>query len=174
MTRALFIDSGKHAIGYVYADAILVAAGCVRGDPKSPANAGRDVYEQCVTTIPNFRPDLLVAEAMVWRPNDRKSQPNDLLAVTRTTAHVAVACRVGAIRDVPASEWKGNLAKEIHHARIDLCLDEREREIVRLALASTTAGHAKEVLDAVGIWLYYAGRTDRAGRDLRTKKEART
>lgn len=169
MTRLLCIDPGKKAIGFLYSDADRpVACGCIRSKSNDPAIAAAAFYDALVCRIPGFRPDILVAEAMVWRPNDRKSQPNDLLDVTRTTTHVAVACRVGGVRDVEALEWKGNLPKAIHHARIDFALNEAERAIVRLGIASTIETHAKEVLDAVGIWAYYTKRTDRAGRSLRT------
>ena len=168
MTRALYIDPGKKAIGFTYSDADrLVDCGCIRSKSDDPAVVAAAFYDALVCRIPGFRPDILVAEAMFWRPNDRKSQPNDLLDVTRTTMHVAVALRVAGVRDVPALEWKGNLPKSIHHARIDLALTEEEREIVRLGLASTIETHAKEVLDSVGIFAYYTKRTDRAGRSLR-------
>ena len=169
VTRLLCIDPGKKAIGFAYSDADrLIACGCIRSKSTDPAIVAAAFYDALVTSIPGFRPDILVAEAMVWRPNDRKSQPNDLLDVTRTTMHVAVALRVAGVRDVEALEWKGNLPKAIHHARLDLALTEDERAIVRLGLASTIETHAKEVLDAVGIWAYYTKRTDRAGRSLRT------
>lgn len=167
MTRALYIDPGKKAIGFAYSDADrLVACGCVRSKSNDPAIVAFALYDALVSMVSGFRPDLLVAEAMVWRPNDRSSQANDLLDVTRATMHVAVALRVAGVVDVPALDWKGNLPKSIHHARIQLALTGAERAILDRGLATTIGAHEKEVLDAVGIWLYHTKRTDRAGRDL--------
>ena len=91
-------------------------------------------------------------------------------------------------------EWKGSLAKWIHHRRIWNALDEREQRIAADAMRHdpdtvrekiegacrrwatgqvTKAGIVKgyawkahNTLDAIGIGLWELGRTDRGGRAL--------
>jgi len=112
----------------------------------------------------------LVIERMRWRPNDASSQPNDLLDVSETATYFAqqIARRTefGWLKLVPAAEWKANLSKAIHHARIAKVLDLGEGVVLSAGVLNVPKTHHKEVLDAVGIGLHALGRTDKAGRLL--------
>jgi DNA primase len=63
-------------------------------------------------------------------------------------------------------EWKGSIPKAHHHRRILACLDPAEHAIAHDA-AQAAGAHAKEVLDAVGLLVYYMGRTGRSGGERR-------
>lgn len=103
-----------------------------------------------------------VMERMVWRPNDPKSRPNDLLNVQLIGA-AALAGQVRTFRTVTPSEWKGTIPKAIHHKRIRSVLSEAETATLEEALRGVRKSHHKEVLDAIGIGLFAFKRTNKAG-----------
>lgn len=61
-------------------------------------------------------------------------------------------------------KWKGNVPKAIHQQRVMEALYEQEAAIVK-ALPRT-----RDALDAVGLGLYYLGRTGRGGAPQRTPR----
>lgn len=104
----------------------------------------------------------VVIESMAWRPGDARSNPNDLIAVQTVAAFLAG--RMGGFLEfVPAATWKGTIPKGVHHERIRAVLEEGERRILEEALAITPKAHHKEILDAIGIGLYYSDRINRGG-----------
>jgi hypothetical protein len=160
----LAIDPGTRALGFAIwnpDEPQIVACGVSRSETASPTEHA-DTILRAALYRPIPRADV---ESMRWRPRDARSQPNDLIDVQ--TVGVLTAHYVGARAIVmrPPQEWKRNLPKAIHHARIFAALraDLGEPAIVERAYEAAGA-HAKEVLDAVGIALYVAGRIDESGK----------
>lgn len=165
----LAIDPGTRNLGFAFwasDEPRIVACGVSRSESSDATEHAETILR--VGRLPSIaRADV---ESMRWRPRDAASQPNDLLDVQTVgilTAHYAGA---RAIVMRPPQEWKRNLPKAIHHARIFAALraDLGEPSIVERACEAAGA-NAKEVLDAVGIALYTCGRIDESG-----KKRERT
>lgn len=104
-------------------------------------------------------------ESMELRATDGLAVSRDLMNVQ--TVGVALACllcgRAGTAKAVPVSTWKGSVPKSIHHPRILAALDPNERRIVDAACKAAGKTNAKEVLDAVGIFLHSVRRIDKSG-----------
>lgn len=176
LVRIAAIDPGMRAIGYaeaiVFVDGsspeIRLAQACVERKTGSPA----ELAEAHAETLRDIRytnppPARIYVESMRYRPRAANSYPNDLLDVQ--TCGLLVAHRLapqGEIVPIEVEDWKHNLPKAIHHARLDLALTTLERELVSAA-CDRAGAHAKEVLDAVGILLFALGRIDKAGRVVR-------
>lgn len=165
VTQEIAIDPGVWVVGWAtsYGSAI-VACGIARSDDPRIEIRALDIAARIRTSA---APVPVAVESMRWRPNDPKSQPNDLIDVQ--TVGLLVAARLSGglgIRLVPPQEWKRSLPKAVVHNRIAGVLSEDEREIVADALARAPKEHAKEILDAVGISLYASGRVDGAGRKI--------
>ena len=77
-------------------------------------------------------------------------------------AGLAGAAR-GLVIPLKPSTWKSPIPKPIHHVRIRAVLSEKERSILDAAFEETIASHHKEILDAVGIGLFYTKRTRKDG-----------
>lgn len=161
-TRNLAIDSGTRNLGFAIWNpdgARIEACGVSRSEKAletDHANTIRLAALQAPIGIAHV-------ESMRWRPRDARSQPNDLIDVQ--TIGILSAHYVGAraIVMLEPQEWKRNLPKAIHHARI--CASLRADEILIVLRAVEAAGvNAKEVLDAVGIALYASGRIDESGK----------
>lgn len=165
VTQEIAIDPGVRVVGWAkrYGSAI-VSCGIARSDIPRIETRALDIAAR-ICPYYNAAPVPVAVESMRWRPNDPKSQPNDLIDVQ--TVGLLVAARLSGglgIRLVPPQEWKRSLPKAVVHNRIAGVLSEDEREIVANALARAPKEHAKEILDAVGISLYASGRVDGAGR----------
>ena len=167
MTITLAIDPGVRALGWsVGYEGILVQCGVSRvRDVYTLDQASRTHADRIRAAIAYS--DLAVVESMRWRPRDARSNPNDLIDVQTVgilTAHYAHSRDILPVEPV---DWKSNLPKAIHHARICAALDAGERAILDAALASAPATNAKEILDAVGILIHNQGRIDRSGKAMR-------
>lgn len=176
--RIAAIDPGMRAIGYAEATAetgwlVFAGASTVR-ETATPAEIARAhvralLLRRNAAHDPSGRiappdPARVYVESMRYRPRAANSFPNDLLDVQ--TCGLLVAHRLapqGEIVPIEVEDWKRNLPKAIHHARLDFALTTLERELVSAA-CDRAGAHAKEVLDAVGILLFALGRIDKAGR----------
>ena len=56
------------------------------------------------------------------------------------------------------SQWKGQIPKKIHHARMRGVMSTEELRVLDAALARTDKGGHPEILDAVALGLYEFGR----------------
>ena len=172
MTQEIAIDPGVWVVGWAESfGSTIVACGITRSDVPRIEIRALDIAARIrgTSAVPKApgAPVPVAVESMRWRPNDPKSQPNDLIDVQ--TVGLLVAARLSGglgIRLVPPQEWKRSLPKAVVHNRIAGVLSEDEREIVADALARAPKEHAKEILDAVGISLYASGRVDGAGRKI--------
>lgn len=101
--------------------------------------------------------DILVIEwPQVYRATRSKGDPNDLLAVAGVAGGVLsqVTALQRTLTPKPA-EWKGQVPKEIHNARVLARLDDAERALVDGAGPASLLNNA---IDAVGLGLWALGR----------------
>lgn len=82
------------------------------------------------------------------------AREEDLEALRAVAAEIEALTGDAVIRRRPWA-WKGNVPKDIHHARLMWALSERERALVG-ALPRT-----RDAMDAVGLGLFVLGRVDR-------------
>ena len=115
--RNLAIDPGTRNLGFAIWNpdgARIEACGVSRSErAQAPEHANTICRAALQAPI-----DTAHVESMRWRPRDARSQPNDLLDVQTVgilSAHYAGA---RAIVMLEPQEWKRNLPKAIHHARI--------------------------------------------------------
>jgi hypothetical protein len=147
----------------------LAAGGVTRSDARSVPSAAFDHAADVRAAIDPWcgalRP-LVVVEAMVHSQDRDGSVAQDLIDLSIVSAYVAgTVC--GAARTpqfLPAMTWKGGVPKDIHHERIRAALDPEECVLLRKLLESVPKRYEKELLDALGIALYGAGRIARGGR----------
>lgn len=104
---------------------------------------------------------VVIERPMIYPGGRQKARPADI---------IKLACRAGEWGGetraffgvepeyVEPATWKGQLSKEICHARIWDRLDANERAIVAKAGESMAPSKRHNMLDAVGIGLYALGR----------------
>ena len=109
---------------------------------------------------------LVITESMVHARDRNGSVAQDLIDLSIVGAYVAGSVCGVARRPqfVTANTWKGSVPKEIHHERIRAVLDPEESVMLRALLEPVPKTNQKELLDALGISLYGAGRIARGGR----------
>lgn len=140
------IDTGWATFERRAGDA-FVLVDCGLGDP-------REVYEGYHNLV-----NIVIEKPQVYRAAQSKGDPNDL---------ITLAIRVGEYKEffqhradrvdlVTPAVWKGQVPKPVHHRRIDSKLTTEERMVVGMAKVSEAKKH--NVWDAVGLGLFYLGRT---------------
>jgi len=153
------IDPGARASGWAQIcddTGRIIDAGLIRHDDRDLSKA----ITIAIRAMP-ARDHVVVVEEMIYRgAHSRASVPADLLRVQAIGAAIGASLLLcpGTLRMVPARTWKGNIPKSIHHRRLldGMCLDDRYS--TERALARTPKAHHKEVLDAIGIALWWVGR----------------
>lgn len=151
MTVLLAIDPGVTYCGCaLFRDGILVA----QHTPKISKDAPevnrpflmQNVVRDWIVETSPAPADLLVIEGMkIYPPRIQKVPPADILAVqTIVGALLSMPCkkRLSPV----AAEWKGQLVKKVHHARIEGKLSATEK------LAAQ--GASEHAWDAIGLGLW--------------------
>lgn len=154
----LAIDPGVRNLGWAIGGSRLRAAG------NSRVAKDLDLYaasREHVSALPGYT-SIIALESMVHRQRDPRSQPQDLMDVQTVGCLVAGMLLHDSVLLLTPSEWKGSVPKAVHHSRLLAVLDAGERSIVDAA-CSLAGANAKEVLDAVGIWLFASNRINRSG-----------
>ena len=163
MNTLLAIDPGTRFLGWAgFVGGKLRGAGCSH----SPAGDWRTHVENMkihvwAVTRSVLGADIVALESMTVRGGDAPTPPQDLINVQTVGCLVARSFSENVVLLTP-SDWKATIKKSVHHPRILAALDETERGIVGCA-CDRAGAHAKEILDAVGIGLYYLKRTDKGG-----------
>jgi hypothetical protein len=102
--------------------------------------------------VARHNPELVVCEIPLVYPGRaaKGNDPNDLIQVAISAGAAMSACSRAV--SVTPSEWKGQLPKEVHHARIDgeLTLP------MRMALRKVAPDKRHNLLDAIalGLWCH--------------------
>lgn len=99
------------------------------------------------------RADYLVSEVpQVYRAGASKGDPDDLLQLAGVVGVFSVLVSADVRIGVKPREWKGQVPKDVHHARLIKTLSEADLEKINTA-APPSLRH--NVLDAVGIGLWW-------------------
>ena len=104
-------------------------------------------------------PDFFISEVpQVYRAGASKGDPDDLLQLAGGVGVFSVLVSADVRIGVKPREWKGQVPKDVHHARLIKTLSAEDLEKINLA-APPSLRH--NVLDAVGIgkwWFQKNGR----------------
>lgn len=158
------IDLGKRKVGVAVFDelGVLRAAQTVytqrntqEWDPWITADAVQDTVTEYLVALGLTMPFDWVCEWPELREKDRRNHHN-ITALQQVGIYIERS-QPWKERYRP-SEWKRQVAKDLHHQRLKDALDDGEAEIW------AALGH--DARDAVGIGLFAMGRVDAIGRSL--------
>lgn len=158
------IDPGVKALGWAWGmRGRVLLAGCSKVGKVTIGAAAIAHAQNIAKAIGSFGAgdrEGVFCESMEIRPTDPIYKTRDLVDVQTVGMLVSgmLSQTFGPAVPVPVSRWKGNVPKHIHHGRILEKLDPGERGLVDEACALAGKTNAKEVLDAVGVFLYAAQR----------------
>ncbi len=163
MITLLAIDPGLNACGCAYfIDNILVNSGLIgytaptwEAIPKRAAMTADAVFTEFGI------PERLVIEwPQVYRLGGRAgADPNDLLGLAAVAGALCVRACDPVVNTYKPAEWKGQVPKEVHHARILRFLSDTEKK----AIPKLAKSKLHNVLDAIGLGLFHLGRTGKGG-----------
>lgn len=105
---------------------------------------------------------LVVVEFMQWRPDDRKSEPNDLIRVATMGAAVAGLLSTD-VRLVPARTWKGSIPWEVSCSRSLAALRPEESAVYVRSVSEVPDDLRDNVIDAIGLGMWTVGRAHHGG-----------
>lgn len=95
---------------------------------------------------------LVIERAVVYKTGTVRARTSDIEDLLIATGRIIE--RYGSHTLVRPAEWKGQVPKKIHHARILEKLTLAEKELLK----SLTKGALKHIMDAIGIGLRFLGR----------------
>lgn len=151
--RLLAFDPGKLSAGWsAFEEKRLARCGLLR----APTQRGlfEAIREWDLRTRTNGV-DVWIERPQVYREAHWKGDPNDLIDVAIVVGALASQA-TGNVVLVRPHDWKGNVPKTIHNARIKRALDPAERDTLKACGAP--AGLLHNVVDAVGLGLHALGR----------------
>ena len=141
--RILGIDPGMRATGVCYYVDGECDAFTIR--PKSLSLMGAIV--EVVDALQDYLPDSLPLEVLViermqiYTREKSKGNPNDLIPLAMLAGAIMVRQPAGTVLLPTPAQWKGQVPKDIHHARI-------RAKVPGLGRCS------KDAMDAVGLVLW--------------------
>lgn len=158
MTTVVSVDPGLRACGVaVFHDGVLKRAAYVR-NPEKKAR-GPEAWQTMAKAVHDWLDlepvDVLVLEVpQVYRAGQQKGDPDDLLQLAGVDGCVVGLVGADTVRAYLPREWKGQVPKEIHNARVMKELTEEER----LSIEPCAPSLLHNVIDGIGIGLYFLGR----------------
>lgn len=148
---ALFYETGslKAATKCKPAEALVWASGKVGG-----------MLEK-ITMLVHERPQIYERKG---KPGEKRANPNAMMTLHAQALDLRAELHQGTRRTeyLPAA-WKAQVPKPIHHGRILSVLTIAERASLPTCKVSKTNPHGYDnnMLDAIGLGLFYLGRMDR-------------
>lgn len=112
------------------------------------------------------RPDLLVYEMMQVREKGAgRKNTSDLLPLVGVLGATAALLRAKETVEYLPKNWKGDIPKPIHQARVleSGVLDAQEGGVLQAAFNKTAKNLQHNIVDAVSIGLFHTGRILRNG-----------
>ena len=151
--RVTAIDPGATSGWAQFASGQLFAAGTFRGD-EFPSVWHRGYEQTLVIEVPRIYPG-----------GRGKGDPNDIVTlamrVGEIRGHYARTVSARIVETYPRT-WKGQVPKEIHHARVLAALSAQERTVLdahaRRPTKTNPHGYDHNMLDAVGLGLWFLKR----------------
>ena len=148
--RVTCIDPGKASGWAQYSGGKLFACG-IFSDWQYP-QVWHGGFQQLVLEVPRIY------------PNRSKGDPNDIVELALTAGEIRGHYRplVTSIIEVFPASWKGQVPKDIHHARVLRELGEDERRLLDVEKRKPTKtnphGYDHNMLDAVALGLWFLKR----------------
>ena len=153
----LAVDPGIRGCGVaIFAGTDLARAGYVKNECKSgngPREAAMMAWKIQAWAELYEIGGIAVEWPQVYRSAKLRGDPNDLLPLSAVAGALAALFPDAQVSATRPAEWKGQMPKDICHARVIAQLGDTERRRIAPAGALT-----HNVLDAVGIGLYARGR----------------
>ncbi len=136
----LAIDPGRDTGFAWFTGPTLELAQCGVGDPRAE----------------NLTASKVILERPQYYPGNGKGDPNDLITLAiQVGEYLEFYSRRGAaVYMVLPRVWKGQVPKQIHHARLFSALSPREQNIVSICGAAVPASKRHNMMDAVGLGLW--------------------
>ena len=156
MTHLVSIDPGLRGCGLAYwnEDGGLLSVAYVRNPVKiGNGPAAWMGYERTVGSWYTGLTDHFLSEIpQVYRAGASKGDPDDLIQLAGVVGVFSALFSATTYTGVKPREWKGQVPKDVHHARLVKTLTPEELTMVE---ASAPPSLRHNVLDAVGIGRYW-------------------
>ncbi len=156
VVRMLAVDPSLTCTGWArFLDGRLDACGIIR-TYRDDTLAGR-LYsiDRAFRGVP--MPDKLVIEwPQVYTRAKSKGDPNDMLPVAAVAGIVIASLSADVVLTPRPAEWKGQVPKDVHNARVMRRLTPEERN--RVDAAQLPKSLANNAIDAIGLGLWALGR----------------
>lgn len=152
----LAIDPGVQGCGWAeFTGPTLMSCGYLR-------STGETMAERAMSYAKYFQSESfnhVVVERMRHYPNaqERDAKANDLLDLQLLGGYIAGSLRCNFF-SVFASEWKGQVPKDVMNARVMKRLRDLERVRFNHDVEKIRPSLRHNVIDAIGIGLWYLGR----------------
>lgn len=138
----------------MFVDGALIHAAYARNPEKVERGpvAWVRMAEAVRTEVEPVDVDLVIEVPQVYVAGRSKGDPDDLLELAGVDGAITTLLRPGKIAGFKPREWKGQVPKEIHHARVLRKLNEAETAVLERANVPPSLRH--NVVDAValGVW----------------------
>ena len=154
MTHLVSLDPGLRGCGVAWwhANGSLLHVDYLRNPVKKGDGPGAWVGFDMLPLYDN-RPDYFISEVpQVYRVGASKGDPDDLIQLAGVVGVFSALFTATTYTGVKPREWKGQVPKDVHHARLVKTLTPEELAMVEAA-APPSLRH--NVLDAVGIGRYW-------------------
>lgn len=165
MTCLLAIDPGKLECGWaLFENGVLDKAGLARNPVHKPGAEGPDVWlettKQILEEVSAERPDVLVMEIpQVYKQGQQKGDQKDLVELAGVDGCIrGLFCLADKCVVYRPAQWKGQTPKPIHNKRVMAKLTQAEIKTFEADTADVPRSLLHNVVDAVGIGLFYLGR----------------
>lgn len=154
MTHLVSLDPGLRGCGLAYWNkhGALLAALYVR-NPRKTSTGPEAWMGYASGHIPDTDPEHFISEVpQVYRAGASKGDPDDLIQLAGVVGVFSALFSATTYTGVKPREWKGQVPKDVHHARLVKTLTPEELAMVE---ASAPPSLRHNVLDAVGIGRYW-------------------
>jgi len=154
MTYLFSLDPGLRGCGVAYwnEDGSLAHVAYLR-NPVKKGDGPAAWMGYASGHIPDTDPEHFISEVpQVYRVGASKGDPDDLIQLAGVVGVFSALFTATTYLGVKPREWKGQVPKDVHHARLVKTLTPKELAMVKAA-APPSLRH--NVLDAVGIGRYW-------------------
>jgi hypothetical protein len=102
----------------------------------------------------------VVEKPMIYPGGRQRANPADVITLAVRAGEAGGTLRLGGaeVTYVEPARWKGSVSKDISHARIWAKLAPSEQTVVATSCRNLAPGKRHNVMDAVGLGLFAAGR----------------
>ena len=166
--NTLVIDPGIHGCGAAYGvDKTLKAVAYIRG--RSETKIDRWIlWRQMALNVDTWAPalkaeELVIELPMVYLASHQRGtktsvNPDDIVELATCVGTIIGTSRCSRVKIYRPYEWKGQVPKEICHARAIKALTASERAVIDTGISNVPKSLQHNALDAVAMFLKHVGR----------------